>query len=883
MLDLTPEALGRALADAADPALARLQLSRVGEDPRAREALARPEVLGPAVRLLGFSRAAADFLAAHPEEVSALASLHPRSRGDLREEVAAEAASRGMEAGLRRFRRRAMVRVAARDLLGEGLEAVVAEVTAIAEACLVEACASQGNEAGLAVIGLGKLGGAELNYASDVDVLFVHGGSGPEVQQGAERAAAGVIRLLAEPTADGVALRVDAALRPGGRAGTLSRSLEATVEHYVRHAATWERQALLKARPVAGDLDLGGRLVRAVGPTVYPDELPPAAIDEVRRTKVRIEEYVRARGKDAVEVKRGRGGIRDIEFAVQLLQLVHGRRDDRLRDPNTLRALAVLAEQGYVAEPDAEALADAYRFLRRLEHRLQMVRDLQTHELPSDEAALTPLARSLGLSGAAALRAEYERRTELVRGLHERLFYRPLLEAFAGPVAPRPGLDRAATVELLGGLGFRSPGTAYEVLRTMVDPKDRVGRVLAHLFPVIAPPLALAPSPDAALVRLDRVRAALAGRPDLADALASDPEAAGRLAHLAAASSFATDLVAARPDLVEALGDGPAGDAEAGLVRAVARFAGGEVGSREVGRELAGIADSVLAAAMDAVASEVPVAVIGLGKLGAQELQFASDLDVVFVYEGEGPDAFAAASRSAEGVLAGARKAGWEPDADLRPEGRNGPLARSVAAFLEYWQRWAEPWEFQALLRARFVAGDPVLGRRFESLASDFAYPEELPAAWVAAIRRMRVRMERERVRPPEATRFAFKLGYGGLADVQFAVELALMRHGGGRPEVRGRRTLEAIEALAEARLMEDSVALALAEAFTFLSDVKASLEMDRRVRAEAIPATPEEQLWLARRLGYEQYPRQSFLEDYRRITRRARHAMERVFYGEEA
>jgi glutamate-ammonia-ligase adenylyltransferase len=205
-----------------------------------------------------------------------------------------------------------------------------------------------------------------------------------------------------------------------------------------------------------------------------------------------------------------------------------------------------------------------------------------------------------------------------------------------------------------------------------------------------------------------------------------------------------------------------------------------------------------------------------------------------------------------------------------------------VAAYLEYWQRWAQLWEFQALLRARFVAGDESLGRRFELLAEDFAYPEHLTIDQVTEIRRMRVRMEKERVKPADAGRFAFKLGYGSLADVQFAVELSLLRHGGEHPQVRKKRTLEAIEALAEARFIEDSAARALGEAFVFLSDVKNALEVDRRLHAEAIPPSPEEQVALARRLGYEEYPRQSFLEDYRRITRRGRQAMERVFYGED-
>jgi [glutamine synthetase] adenylyltransferase / [glutamine synthetase]-adenylyl-L-tyrosine phosphorylase len=874
---LSPEALGRALAEAPDPHLARLQLSRVGDQPAARDLLARPELLPGAVRLLGFSTAAGDFLVAHPEETEALADLHPRDPEELAAELASDIARSGRAAALRRFRRRAMLRVAARDLLGAALEEVVAEITAVAEACLREAA----RETGLAVIGLGKLGGAELNYSSDVDVVFLHTGSIDE--SAAERSAAALVRLLSDPTPEGVALRVDAALRPGGRSAPLVRSLDATVEYYAEHAAVWERQAQIKARPVAGDLDAGVTFVERMAPIVYPDELPPAAIEEVRRTKVRLEEYVRARGKEAVEVKRGRGGIRDVEFAVQLLQLVHGRRDPRLREPNTLRALAALAEDGYVSEPDARDLAEAYRFLRRLEHRLQIVRDLQTHELPEDPEALNRLARAMGMASPAMLRRVYERETSQVRGLHERLFYRPLLEAFAGPAAGelRPGLGREATEELLAGLGFTQPAQAYDVFQRLVDPGTRIGKVVANVFPVMAPALALASNPDQALTRLERIAVALRDRPVAADALASDPAVAHRLASLAAASTFATDLVAASPALVFALsGDegGAGGDPRAGLVAAVAAYAAREAGPRETGAALTRVADAVVGRAVDRARPRVPFAVVGLGKLGAGELNFASDLDLVFAYEGEGQEVFIEAARAAERVLAGVREEGFEPDADLRPEGRAGPLARSVTAFLEYWERWAEPWEFQSLTRTRFVAGDRELGRRFESLAADFAFPEELPPGWVAAMHRMRRRIEDERVRPPEAGRFAFKLGYGSLADVQFAVELALMRHGGRRPEVRRRGTLDAIEALAEARLLEDSVARALGEAFVFLSDVKDALEIDRRVTAELLPASPADQLALARRLGYEEYPRQALLDDYRRITTRARSAMERVF-----
>ena len=882
VLDLSSPALERSLAAAPDPGLARVSLARVAEHPYALASFARPETLAVAVRLLGFSTAATDLLVAHPEEASAFADVTARSRPALGAELAEDVEGLGLSDGLRRFRRRAMLRVAARDLSSAPYEEVVAEITAVAEACLAAATDAIAGE-GLAVVALGKLGGAELNYASDVDVVFVHGGSGPERQGAAERASAALVRALADPTAEGVALRVDTTLRPGGARGALSWSLDAMRGYYQTQAATWERQAMIKARPVAGEPGLGSAFVETVTPFVFPEVLPESTIDEVRRVKVRLEEYVRAAGKADVEVKRGRGGIRDVEFAVQLLQIVHGRRDERLREPNTLRALEVLADEGYVGRDDAAAFGHAYRFLRTLEHRLQIVRDLQTHELPADPSARNILARSLGMHDAEELLAEFERQTRLVRQVHERLFYRPLLESFAGPSTPRPGRDREATVELLGALGFDAPGVAYEVLTRLVEPSTHLGRVLSHVFPVMVPALALASEPDAALIRLERVVAATAGDGALADALANDTRMAVRLAHVVAASSFATDLLVGAPARMLALQEPPrVDDVQATLVSVAARYAARELEPNQTGAELAAIADRVVADAVDAAEPDLPFAVIGLGKLGAQELNFASDLDVVFVYEGEGPDEFRRGADLAERVLAGIRAAGWEPDANLRPEGRSGPIAKSFAAYLEYWERYAETWEFQALLRSRFVAGDQGLGRRFCSFASDFAYPEYLPVDRVSEIRRMRERVERERVRPTEASRFHFKLGYGSLADVQFAVELSLMRFGGHHPEIRTHRTLDAIERLARQRLIEDGAALALSEAFVFLSDVKDGLEVDRRVHAEAIPASPQEQLALARRLGFEEYPRQTLLEEYRRITRRARRAMERVFYEEE-
>jgi [glutamine synthetase] adenylyltransferase / [glutamine synthetase]-adenylyl-L-tyrosine phosphorylase len=852
-----------ALELAPDPDLARVAFSRIGDDPQARELLEREDILPVAVRLLGFSTAAADLLVRHPGEAAALADVGPRFRSQLDAELADDAERLGDADGLRVFRRRAMMRIAARDLGDAELEDVVAEISWVAESCLEFACRRAAGETRFAVVGLGKLGGSELNYASDVDLLFLH----EDVDQAeAERIASALIALLAEPTAEGIALRVDPALRPGGRDGALSLTTSATLDYYETRSATWERQAMIKARWVAGDPWMGSSFVEGVAPFVYPSTVAPAAIDEVRRTKVRLEEYIRQRGKELTEVKRGRGGIRDVEFAVQLLQIVHGRREPALREPNTLRALAALADEGFVADDDAATLAEAYRFLRRLEHRLQIVRDLQTHDLPADLKARTTIARSLGLGGAAELQAEYERTTGTVRTIHERLFYRPLLEAFSGPIVPMAGVDRAATEELLGGLGFAAPSRSYEVLRRLVEPMTRMGKVMTNVFPVTAPMLALSADPDGALVRMERVAEAVGKAHGPADVLAADPGAARRLA-----------AVAGQPGAEERT------DAGGAMVGVIARAAAREDLSHETGAGLSAVAERVIREAVEAAEPDLPLAVIGMGKLGARELNVASDLDLLFVYEGEGAEALTLAGAAAERVMHAIRDAGWEPDADLRPEGRNGPLARSVAAYLEYWQRYAQTWEFQALLRARAIAGDADLGRRFELNADDFAYPPEgLTLDRTAEIRHMRERIERERVKPPEAAKFHFKLGIGSLADVQFAVELSLMRHGGAHPEIRSRRTLEAIDQLAEARLIEGGVARDLGEAFVFLAEVKNALEMDRRVPVEAVPASAAEQTALARRLGYEEYPRQSFIDDYLRITRRARRAMERVFVLEE-
>ena len=723
---LSPEILGRTFADAPDPELARVAFSRVGDDPQGRALLARDDILPVAARLLGYSTAAADLLVRHPGEAAALADVSPRTRAQLDAELAADVRDVGLFEALRIFRRRAMMRVAARDLGDASLDEVVAEISHVAEACLEEVVREAAAGARLAVIGLGKLGGSELNYASDVDLLFVHEDVDAEE---AERIVARLISLLSEPTAEGLALRVDPTLRPDGRSGALSMTLDATLDYYESRSATWERQAMIKARGVAGDPWLGSAFVEGVAPFVYPTQLAPAAIDEVRRTKVRLEEYIRQRGKELTEVKRGRGGIRDVEFAVQLLQIVHGRREPALREPNTLRALAALTQEGFVATDDADALTTAYRFLRTLEHRLQIVRDLQTHDLPADRHARTTLARSLAhgrcCRAAAHLRRHDRRGPNDPRAL--------VLPALAGGVRRA---SRAATWRRPRGhrrvarrLGVRIGRPFLRGAATTRRSGDAHRQGAHQRVPGDGAPAGVVARPRRrpGPARTDRRSgggAARARRPPGRRPCRRSPARRRRgrqlLLHRSARDrSGSTGGPERHPPPLHRR---PSRSRRRRRARGDARAAPAPDGRcADGGRRASGC---VRRSPPPSPIS--PLAVIAMGKFGAGELNVASDLDLLFVYEGEGADALSAAPVSSPNAsMRAMREPGWEPDADLRPEGRNGPLARSIAAYLEYWQRYAETWEFQALLRARAMAGDPDLGRRFESNAADSAYPPD--------------------------------------------------------------------------------------------------------------------------------------------------------------
>jgi len=888
--------------------------------------------------VLGLSTSLGTFLARHPETAEILTDARhltkgrsPRALGEEAMRVVTE--SDDPNRSLRFWKRRELLRIACRDLAGgASVEEVGRELASLAEAAVRAALASLISEhpapeaARFAVIGMGKLGGEELNYASDIDVLFVADGPDKDSIAWATTLGEGLIQRLAATTEDGQAFRVDTNLRPEGKDGALVRSLAAYRAYYERWARPWEFQALLKARPIAGDQSLGDEFTDLARPFVYPEQLSPDAVREIRDLKARAEKALAARGLQSREVKRGPGGLRDIEFAVQLLQLVHGRRDEALRTANTLEGLHALAHRAYVGDQDAAELTEAYRFLRRVEHRLQLAQERQTHTVPEEDRGRKRLARAMGYTDTPQQTAlesfdvAWREQMRVVRRIHEKLFYRPLLERFA----QAPALAPDAAQERLNALGFRSPGRALKFLGDLTAGLSRRAQMMRTLLPVMLDWMSEAPDPDLAVSSFRDVALQVGGNPAALGALRDSPPVVELLCRVLGTSKLLGEYLMHVPEFIAELADPHTlakrsreqyvqeaaeyvewrGDPEARDIalrrlkrRAVLRLAcrdlAGGASVEEVGRELASLAEGAVRAALESLMVEHPAphgarfAVIGMGKLGGEELNYASDLDVMFVADGQAKDTVPWATTIAEGLiqrLAATTEEGqaFRVDTGLRPEGKNGALVRSVGAYRTYYERWVQPWEFQALLKARPIAGDGSLGEEFTDLIRPYMFRTEMPQEWLREIRVIKARIERERLGPREDPRTQIKVGTGGLIDVEFTIQLLQLMHGHIDPRLRNAQgTIPALAAATEIGLLDLEKGRWLVDAYRFLNRVRNTLYLIKGRPTDSIPTDAHEQDLLARAL---QYPspgaRNAFIEDYRRTTRRARQVCEDVFYG---
>ncbi|WP_336033708.1 bifunctional [glutamine synthetase] adenylyltransferase/[glutamine synthetase]-adenylyl-L-tyrosine phosphorylase [Geodermatophilus sp. FMUSA9-8] len=981
--DLEAGPVVSALARAGDPDLAVRSLSRLVEALDAADdtggaaagLLARLRGSGALrsrlLSLLGASAGLADHLAAHPADWSVLddadhGPVRPAAYAIERDMLAAVGAdpddppwgvrlgkaapdaSPQRVAALRAAYRRAVLSLAGRDL-GEGLPAedVAAELADIAAAVLTAglalAVAEQPASAApcrLAVIALGKTGGRELNYVSDVDVVFVAepvDPSDPEAPavQSATRVAAALMRICHE-----AAWEVDAALRPEGKAGALVRTLANHVAYYRQWASTWEFQALLKMRAVAGDPDLGRAYVDELFPMVWQAGERPGFVADVQAMRRRVEDNIPPAQADR-EIKLGRGGLRDVEFAVQLLQMVHGRVDVRLRVGGTLPALHALRAGGYVGRDDADTLIASYRFLRTVEHRLQLLRLRRTHLLPTDEQQLRWLARSLGYKPDArgtavdVLRAEMALHTREVRRLHEKLFYRPLLSAVAKVPAEAAQLGSGAAGDWLRALGFADPQGALRHMAALTGGLSRSASMQRYLLPVVLQTLADCADPDAGLLAYRQVSEALGGDQWYLRLLRDEGSVAERLARLLGSSQYVAALLTRTPEAMRILADddeleprgvetlarawrqaaGRAPDPQAGirvlrglrrqeLLRIASADLLGRLDVGRVGEALTAVAVATLQVGLDTAVrawaretgtdpADVPMelAVIGMGRLGGGEMGYGSDADVLFVHRARPGTEESRATQAANAVAHTLRRLLGEPapdpafevDADLRPEGRQGALVRSLDAFREYYERWVSVWEVQALLRATPVAGSAELGEAFVELVDPLRYPAEgLTDAQVAEIRRIKARVERERLPRGADPATHTKLGRGGLADVEWTVQLLQLQHAARVAELRQASTVGALAGLAEHDLLSGEQADALREAWELASRARNAVFLVRGRPSDQLPRPGLELAGVARASGAgpDVDPGQ-FLDEYRRTTRHARTVVEQVFYGQ--
>jgi glutamate-ammonia-ligase adenylyltransferase len=861
---------------------------------------------------------------------------------------------------LRRFKYRHLLRIGARDLLGDAdLAMTTEELSHLADACIVEALreaaatvgdavgapiGSDGSESGLAVVAMGKLGGDELNYSSDIDLMFVYGADGETAGGRSGRVANGeyfarvgreLVALLEEITEEGHVFRVDLRLRPEGRMGPLVLSLDGYREYYRERAELWERQALIKARIAAGDARVGARFLELARATIYRPGLDPRIVPAIRAMKAQIDGALRAKGHETTNVKLGRGGIREIEFIVQALQLLYGGDDPWLRETNTLKAIFRLTERGYLAPDLGRLLSRGLVHLRTVEHRLQILHELQTHTLPKEPLALGHLARRAGIQAppARAAREFQTRHRAITTGVH-----RAFREFFAAREHGPRRRVRLASLMALRATGFKDPERARHNLQLILEGRPLVpyaahlSTTLERLYPMLLDALWKSPDPDEALNQFERLLGATGPRAGLVELLVQDPDLLLGLVKVCAGGDHLTELLIAQPELLASLASAErvlARKSKAAMRLALAsvfapgtttaerrdrlrrvkqaeelavvwRYVLGITSIDGYSREMTALAEATLAAGWllaleplverygaprDAAGRFIPAVVVGLGKLGGRELVTGSDLDLFVVFGEDGVtdgaeriDAhwfYSLAVERLASVLGDITSAGvaFPVDLRLRPGSKGSGFAASVSALEQYYLEHGDLWERQTLTRARLVLGDRGLARRTRAALRRLVFGDALPRGVLKEIAAVRTRMERELGKETRG-RVHVKYGRGGLVDVEFLVQALQLVHGHDHPEARRFTTAAALAGLARAGVLDAAVASDLVERYRFLRRVSAALRLLGARPSDTLELASPMPARVASALGYES--RQAFLDAYREHTTEVREAYER-------
>jgi len=772
----------------------------------------------------------------------------------------------------------------------------------------------------LAVIGMGKAGGRELNYLSDVDVIFVCDAvdvdSGAAVELATTWARA-IVQTTSEPGLEPALWELDTNLRPEGAKGALVRTLESHLAYYERWAENWEFQALLKARPVAGDAALGERYLDAVSDFTWSSSTRDGFVESVQRMRERVSDNIPVDERD-IQIKLGPGGLRDIEFTVQLLQLVHGKDDSSVRSPNTLTAITQLSDAGYVGRPEATSFSDHYRQLRVIEHRVQLLSLRRTHLMPRELDTVRTIARSSGLADTAeGLLSRWDDIKREVRSLHERLFYRPLLSA----VATLPGEGLALSSEQaearLRASGFRDPSGALRHIAALTTGVSRSSTIQRNLLPVLLHWMSEGTDPDGGLASFRSISDSLGDSPWYLRMLRDSAGAAQRLSLVLSMSKFVSVLIERVPDSVAWLDDDDlltprsrtALSIEFGatdlrhpdidvasrairfarrreLLRVALASVLGIISIEELGRALSDITAATLQALVDLAGREaagIEFAVIAMGRFGGEELGFSSDTDVLWVFRdsGAGEGAHAIAEKMVHDIARLGEDVRFpiDLDAGLRPEGKNGPLVRSLDAYRAYYEKWSDIWETQALVRARPVAGDESLCRDFDAMADAVRYAHEISEDDAREIRRIKARVETERLPFGADPVRHTKLGPGSLSDVEWLVQLLQLQQGTRHSALRSPSTLSALDACVSEGMMSPADGAALREAWLLSSHIRSAISLFTSRGSDVVPADRRELEGVARILGYSSGQGTQLENDYLRITRRSRQVFERLFF----
>lgn len=780
----------------------------------------------------------------------------------------------------------------------------------------------------VAVIGMGKCGARELNYISDVDVIFVAEPSGnlesSRAMEIATKLVTRMMRIMDEVGNEPSLWQVDANLRPEGKSGALVRSLDSHQSYYERWAESWEFQALLKARPIAGDQALGTDYISRIWPKVWESTVRENFVESVQKMRQRVTDHIPISEVDA-QIKLGPGGLRDIEFTVQLLQLVHGRNDESIRVRDTLGALEALSNGSYIGRDDAERFSAHYRFLRLLEHRIQLSAMRRTHLMPTDERARRGIARAVALElTAEQLITRWEKVKLEVRDLHQQLFYRPLLSAVSGLSQEDLELTSLQAQDRLAAIGFGDTKGALAHISALTTGLSRRAAIQRQLLPVLLQWFAEGTDPDAALLAFRRLSEDLGDSHWYLRMLRDSSGAAKRMTQVFSTSRLATSLfekmpeAAAwfdredelEPDTLEALNAqfeaivSRHEDAElaAASIRAIRRKEtlrigiGAAIGIIDLGRTSQGLTDlteSYLLAIQEIatkflIEKQGPLchelAIVAMGRFGGAELGFGSDADVIFVYRVLGEDVNKAQAE-AEILVSEIRRLSadqsleFELDLDLRPEGKNGPIVRSVDSYAAYYKRWAGTWESQALLRARLISGEQAIASEFVELINHYRYPKVIEQAAIVEIRRIKARVEVERLPQGADPKRHLKLGRGSISDVEWLVQLFQLKYASANPQIQTPHTLPALEQMEVCGLINNSDARVLKEAWVLSSSIRSNAMLYLNKRTDVLPLDRQQLEGIARLNGYPRGGASSLEQDYLAATRRGRAVFEKLFF----